>query len=541
MLEVVLAIMKQCLLCVIFICIPSLCFALSSSIEQPPNVVVFLADDMGLGDTSAYQDWTHNADMVQLATPGMERLAAEGVRFTDAHSPSSRCSPTRYALLTGRYCWRTRLKHWVLFGVQCPPLIERERVTLPEFLQSVGYRTAMFGKWHLGLTYRNKKGNAATGWDDADLTQPLADGPLDHGFDIFFGVSRSHGTSGPDGQKKNSPTQRIGPGWIDGRSILGATGDGKKLDGSYQLHEVGQRLDAMALNFLEQAASEPQPFFLYFASPSNHSPYTPSNALGEDPIVGASLFKSGKSTNSKRLDFVYQNDVHITRLLDFLDRTPDPRRPGYMLRDNTLFLFSSDNGAEQSSKVCTGPLRSNKGSIYEGGHRVPFLACWPQGGVGDGRAETLGRDCSRLCALNDVFATVAEAIGKSLPPLHGHSYGAEDSISQLAAMQCALTEPRVAIFPNDHKEASKKTSDKRAWVAVRSNAAPLTGQWKLFLDHRYAWQQELFPQELYNLSNDLMESENLLEDSKYIGVVEFLLEQARTAAGNEGHTRQHVK
>jgi hypothetical protein len=104
-------------------------------------------------------------------------------------------------------------------------------------------------------------------------------------------------------------------------------------------------------------------------------------------------------------------------------------------------------------------------------------------------------------------------------------------------MQGALTEPRVAIFPNDHKEASKKTSDKRAWVAVRSNATPLTGQWKLFLDHRYAWQQELFPQELYNLSNDLMESENLLEDPKYIGVVEFLLEQARTAAGNEGHTR----
>ena len=129
--------MKQYQLCVIFLSIPSFCFAVSGQIEQPPNVVVFLADDMGLGDTSAYQDWTHNADTVQLVTPAMERLAAEGVRFTDAHSPSSRCSPTRYALLTGRYCWRTRLKHWVLFGVQCPPLIERERVTFPEFLRVI--------------------------------------------------------------------------------------------------------------------------------------------------------------------------------------------------------------------------------------------------------------------------------------------------------------------------------------------------------------------------------------------------------------------
>ena len=526
---------------VIILSIPCVCFVEPVHAEQPPNVIIFLADDMGLGDTSAYQDWTKNPDSLQLSTPAMERLAMEGVRFTDAHSPSSRCSPTRYALLTGRYCWRTRLKHWVLFGVHCPPLIERERITFPEFLQTVGYQTAMFGKWHLGLTYRNKEGNVAAGWADADLTQPLADGPLDHGFDVFFGVSRSHGTSGPDGQKKNSSTQRIGPGWIDGRLILGATGDGKKLDGSYRLHEVGQRLDTMALNFLEQAASETQPFFVYFASPSNHSPYTPSEKLGGNPVVGASTFKSGKSTKSTRLDFVYQNDVHIARLLDFLDRTPDPRRPGHMLRDNTLFLFSSDNGAEQSSKVCTGPLRSHKGSVYEGGHRVPFIACWPHGGVGDGRAETPGRDCPRLCALNDVFATVAEAIGKPLPPLHGHSYGAEDSISQFAAMKGMMTAPRAAIFPNDHKEASKKTSDKRAWVAVRSNATPLAGQWKLFLDHRYAWQQELFPQELYNLTDDLMESENLLDNPECSCVVEFLLEQARTAEGDKGYTRRPVE
>ena len=190
--------MKNYGLFVISLSIPCLCFAEPWTVEQPPNVIIFLADDMGLGDTSAYQDWTQNPDSLQLSTPAIERLAKQGVRFTDAHSPSSRCSPTRYALLTGRYCWRTRLKHWFLFGVHCPPLIERERITFPEFLQAAGYQTAMFGKWHLGLTYCNKEGNAAEGWDDADLTRPIADGPLDHGFDTFFGVSRSHGTSGPD-------------------------------------------------------------------------------------------------------------------------------------------------------------------------------------------------------------------------------------------------------------------------------------------------------------------------------------------------------
>ena len=178
--------MKNYSLFVISVLIPCLCFAESSRAEEPPNIIIFLADDMGLGDTSAYQDWTKNPDSLQLSTPAMERLAKQGVRFTDAHSPSSRCSPTRYALLTGRYCWRTRLKHWVLFGVHCPPLIERERITFPEFLQASGYRTAMFGKWHLGLTYRNREGNVAIGWDDADLTKPLADGPLDHGFDTFL-------------------------------------------------------------------------------------------------------------------------------------------------------------------------------------------------------------------------------------------------------------------------------------------------------------------------------------------------------------------
>ncbi len=504
----------------------------------PPNLVFLLADDMGAGDTSAYQSWSHNSDAVQLHTPAMDRLAKMGVRYLDAHAPSSRCSPTRYALLTGRYCWRTRLKHWVLFGVQCDPLIERARLTLPEFLQQAGYRTGMVGKWHLGLSYRKADGTPASGWDDADLTQPLADGPLDHGFDSFHGMSRSHGSAGPDGTTRNSPTQKIGPGWIHDRRVTGATGNGKALDGSYRYHEVGDVIDREALAFLRTAAGETRPFFLYFASPANHSPYTPSAKLGDTPIAGASRYVNGQPTGSTRLDFIYQNDVHLARLMDFLAQTPDPRRPGHPLSENTLVVFSSDNGADKPDKSFTGPVRSYKGSVYEGGHRIPFLASWPLGGIGDGDAATPGRDSTRLIALTDMFATMAEILGRPLPPLRGAAYGAEDSVSQLAALRGESCPPRIPVFSNDHFEASKELSDERAWVGVRSDTAPLPGQWKVLLDHHYAWRQQINPKELYNLAEDPMEARNLINEPAARPALDHLVEQARLAAGDNGTTRQ---
>jgi len=508
------------------------------SAAEKPNIVLFLADDMGMGDTSAYQDWSHNPDHAQLHTPAMEQLANMGVRFTDAHSPSSRCSPSRYALMTGRYCWRTWLKHWVLFGVQVDPLIDRERVTLAEFLQDSGYTTGMVGKWHLGLSYQNKEGGTAKAWEDADLTKPVADGPMDHGFDFFHGISRSHPTSGPNGKKRNTPTQSRGPGWMHNRKIIGATGIGKQLDGSYILNEVGKVIDKQAYEFLKPAVAEAKPFFLYFASPANHSPYTPSDKISDMPIAGVSKNVDGTLTHSIRQDFVYQNDVHIARLLKYLSTTDDPRRAGKPLIDNTIFIFSSDNGSENKNKQFTGPLRSNKGSTYEGGHRVPFIVSWPAGGIGNGNPETSGKDCDRVLALTDIFATIAEAIGKPLPPLKGIGKGAEDSVSQLAAMKGEDYKPRIPIFPNDHNEASKKLADERAWVAVYSNAAPLPGKWKLFLDHNYAFKQEYHPQELYNLANDQQETDNLIDQAKYRTVVDFLLKQAKLAEGDEGSSRQ---
>ena len=511
--------------------------------DVPPNIIVVLADDMGMGDTSAYQDWSGNPDSGQLHTPAMDRLANRGVRFTDAHSPSSRCSPTRYALLTGRYCWRTHLKQWVLFGVHCDPLIERERLTLPEFLRASGYATGMLGKWHLGLTYSSSTGAPSDGWDDADLTKAILDGPLDHGFDFFYGFSRSHGTSGPGGnatrgKNRNLPDQAIGPGWIHNRNIVGATGNGKELDGSYKWDQIGKVLDKKSREFLESTNSRQKPFFLYLASHSNHAPHTPTDMIGKYPVAGASRNVDGSATGLVRLDFVYENDVLIARLMDYLETTEDPRRPGRKLIENTLFIFASDNGAEKNNKQFTGPLRSNKGSVYEGGHRIPFLASWPLGGIGDGNAGTPGRDCDRLLALTDIYATVAEILGKPLPPLNGEAYGAEDSVTQLAALRGKKWTPRIPIFPNDHSEASKKAGDERAWVAVRSNAAPMPGEWKLFLDHEFAFNQQLNPMELYNLANDRKEEKNILDNPEYKTVVKFLLRQAKLAAGDKGSTRQ---
>lgn len=512
--------------------------------EVPPNIIVFLADDMGMGDTSAYQDWSGNPDKAQLHTPAMDKLAANGVRFTDAHSPSSRCTPTRYALLTGRYCWRTHLKHWVLFGNHGDPLIERDRLTLPEFLQESGYTTGILGKWHLGLSYRAKNGKPAKGWDDADLTKPLLDGPLDHGFDYFYGFSRSHGTSGPNGNQKpkktkmkggiiahNCPEQNRGPGWLHNRSVVGATGNGKLLDGSYVLNRIGKVLDEKAHEFLDSANAQKKPFFLYFASPSNHTPYTPTDKIGAYPVKGASRNVDGSATDNLRLDYIYENDVLIARLFDYLESTDDPRRPGKKLVENTLFIFASDNGAERHVKQYTGPLRSHKASVYEGGHRIPFLASWPLGGI------TGGRDCDRLLALTDLYATVAEILGEPLPPTQGQAVGAEDSVSQLAALRGEQWAPRIPVYPNDHQEAVKKDGPERAWVAVRSNAAPIPGEWKLLLDHEFAWNGTLNPKELYNLADDREEARNVIDHPEYEAVVTFLLEQAKSAAGDNGSTR----
>ena len=484
-----------------------------------PNIIFFMADDMGMGDTSAYQDFTGNADAVQLHTPQMERLARMGVRFTDAHTPSSRCTPTRYGLLTGRYPWRSRMKWWVLFGAQGDPLIEADRPTIATMLRDVGYRTGIVGKWHVGLRYRQSNGKPAAGWADADLTQPLHTTPLDHGFDFARYTSRSHGTSGPSGNHRNRPMQTVGPGHLHGRIAIGATKNGKQLvtedDHAYILTKLGSRHSDHALEFLKThvrgAATRQQPFFLYYPANSNHGPYTPDKAIDGQPVAGAARTKAGAPMDARH-DYIYENDVALGRLIDWLAATPDPRWPGKKLLGNTLVIFTSDNGAEKNSNIATGPFRSNKGSCYEGGHRVPFIAAWPAGGVGDGDAQTLGQTNASIIGLTDMYATFSAMAGATLPDLAKGEKGAEDSTNVLPALRGKTLRNRSPLFFNDHKEAK----------ADPAAAAMRVENWKLFFDASLLREGQAQPVELFDLAADPKEERNLIRDPKHQHLVRKL-------------------
>jgi len=514
-----------------------------SAADSHPNIIVMMADDMGMGDTSAYQDFTGNSDEDQIHTPSMERLAKMGIRFTDAHTPSSRCSPTRYALLTGRYPWRNRLKYWVLYGSQGDPMIEADRPTLATMLRDNGYSTAMFGKWHVGLRYRRSDGKPAAGWEDADLTQPLFDTPLDHGFDYCQFTSRSHGTSGPfvGGKKKNTPEQNVGPGHINGRMAIAATKNGKQLiaDGSkaYVLEELGGRHSDNAMHFLQSHVSGDQsrkkPFFLYYPSNSNHGPHTPDSHVGDQPVAGAGKNVAGQSLNT-RGDYVYENDVALGRMLDWLEATDDPRNADKKLIETTIVIFTSDNGAEIDKTVATGPFRSNKGSVYEGGHRVPFLVSWPAGGVGDGNSDTQGGDSGELIGLHDLFATFSEIVSDKMPDLAAGQKGAEDSLSVLPAWRGDAL-PARPTFYHDHKQASDGAAS-----AIRLNSPTVAGRvfngkWKLFFDAALLRMGKAQPVELFDLHTDPEEKIDRLDDESLKPLVEHLIQLALLQRNSGGH------
>jgi arylsulfatase A len=359
-----------------------------------PNIVLVLADDMGYGDPRCY-----NAQS-KMETPRIDRLASQGMRFLDAHTPSSVCSPTRYGLLTGRYAWRSRLKSGVLNGYS-PALIEPGRLTLASLLSRHGYRTAVFGKWHLGL------GTV----EPANYAMPFDAGPNTAGFEQSFVLPAS--LDMPPYVFVENQRVTVAPSATIGASKMRRYGgEGYWREGAiapgFKHVDTLPTFALRAASFLRKQTSD-RPFFLYVPLTAPHTPWMPTDEF------------RGKSQVGYYGDFVSQVDATLGELLDVLDERK--------LSDDTLVIFTSDNGAhwlpsdiETWGHRANAPWRGQKADLWEGGHRVPFIVRWP------GRIAA-GGPCERLVCLTDVMATVAEIVGHVLP-----ADAAEDSYSFLGAI-----------------------------------------------------------------------------------------------------------
>lgn len=394
--------------------------------ERPPNIVLILADDYGYGSAGCY-----GADPKLVRTPHIDRLAADGRRFTDVNTPSSVCSPTRYGLLTGRYCWRTSLDHEVL-GTFSPLHIEPGRLTLASLLKGRGYRTAAIGKWHLG--YGDARGDLGF---RTDYRAELSPGPLDVGFDYHFGVPSNHGdltgvfvenrwVYGLRGRSLPADARLPGPdpdsphyqATYAAGELASATGKALELDAPRRRNEkVMAELTDKAVGWLGQQSAA-RPFFLYFTPVAVHRPDTPDRDL------------AGQSAAGLYGDWIQELDRSVGRVLAALERQG--------LADNTLVLFTSDNGglyrpdnprleetqAATAGLKINGRWRGGKHTVWQGGFNVPFIARWP-GHV------AAGSTCDEMFSLVDLLATTAALVGEPLPPV---ARAAEDSHNVLPAL-----------------------------------------------------------------------------------------------------------
>jgi arylsulfatase A len=382
--------------------------------EEPkrPNIVVILADDLGYGDVQRL-----NPERGKIKTPHIDKLAAQGMTFTDAHSGSSVCTPTRYGLLTGRYAWRTRLQSGVIDNY-VEPLIARERLTLPGVLKEQGYHTACVGKWHLGFTI------AERGTDDgkkeklegAAVGSVTRDGPTTRGFDHYFGFHHAR--------------------------MMKSVFENDRVTRSVEPVDVLPLLAQRASAYVADRAKTGKPFFLYLPLSSPHTPIVPSKDW------------KGRSGLGDYGDFVMETDWAVGEVLAAIEKAG--------VADNTLVVFTSDNGCspaagtaalEKQGHFASAGFRGYKADVWDGGHRVPFLVRWPGTVKPDSRSD-------RLVCLTDLFATFADVVGAKLPAAAG-----EDSVSFLPDLLGKPGKPRDAVVHH----------------SIEGRFAVRDGQWKLCL------------------------------------------------------------
>ncbi len=461
-----------------------------------PNIIYILADDLGLGDVQAL-----NPQRGRIRTPHLDRLASEGMSFEDAHSGSSVCTPTRYGLLTGRYAWRTHLQRGVLDGTDDPPLIAPDRLTVASLLKQNGYQTAVIGKWHLGFRSelpsrdasntekresgsRNKKRKAG----DAGLPigSKVIDGPITRGFDYFWGCSNARTMSG----------------LIENEVVV------ESINPIDMLPRLGQR----AVDYIESNAAHAKagtPFFLYVPLTAPHTPILPTSEW------------QGKSGLGSYADFVMQTDAIVGKLLEALDKAE--------LTENTLVFFTSDNGCspaagtkelEKSGHYASASFRGYKADIWEGGHRVPFLARWPNK-IAPGSKSAL-----TICHV-DFMATCADILQIQIPQTAG-----EDSVSFLPALLGRDSTPvRQAIV--HHSIDGIFSIREGKWKLIFGSGS---GGWGAPRD-REASEQGLPDIQLYDLTKDLGETKNLQAEfpaivSNLTSLMQKYIDSGRSTPGN---------
>ncbi|MCA9130534.1 MAG: arylsulfatase [Planctomycetales bacterium] len=451
----------------------------ANAAERPPNIVVILADDFGVGDIQSHYPTN------KIATPFLDKLVREGMSFTDAHSPSAVCSPTRYGLLTGRYSWRTRMQEWVIAAYE-PPLIAADILTLPQFLRDNGYATACFGKWHLGWDWigpqqptmhplkRNFQKDLT--WD---FTKPVGGGPTARGFDYYFGVVLPN--MPPFCWIENDrvtvlPSDQYHYEAEDGFVVMPRVFEGAPMAPGWRFENILPELTQRAVDYIHQHAEQKQPFFLYFPQTSPHEPVAPSERF------------RGKSGIAPIADFIMETDWSAGQVIQAIDDAG--------LSDNTIVIFTADNGHSHytgweelvaAGHAPSGHYRGHKGDVWEGGHRVPLIVRWP-GHV------AVGSSSDAMVCLTDLFATCAEVIDQGLP-----RESAQDSFSFLSVAtghQATAAERTTMINHSNFGEFAYRRDD---WKLV----------YKLGEKDLEASRGRPTIAELYNLSSDASETKDL--------------------------------
>lgn len=446
--------------------------------DTSPHVILILADDMGYGDVSILNE---NAG---FRTVNLDRLAENGAIFTNAHSSSAVCTPTRYGILTGRYAWRTSLKSGVLTGYS-PPLIPEDQPTLPGLLKRAGYVTAFIGKWHLGWDWSFVDPENVSFRMDAtpevDFTQPVRNGPTSRGFDYSFGISGSLDMPPYVYVENDIPTM------VPTRSTVSTDFKGFWRKGptseDFDHARVLQDITDKATRFITENARREEPFFLYFALPAPHTPILPTAQF------------IGKSNTNFYGDFVLQVDDVVGQIMAVLERE--------QIAGKTLVLFTADNGCSpragfdellQAGHNPNYHFRGSKADIYEGGHRVPFIAHLP-GTIPPGLTSTA------LVSTTDLVATCADLTGTELGP--GEGVDSFSFWSQLMGESPAESRQAVVLHSIDGRFAIRQGDWKLIlWPGSGGWSSPRTGEELAGLP----------PCQLYHLGTDPGERNNLCEE-----------------------------